>query len=59
MSSGRGVINGKAGKAVAIPKNSDTLTLSLIGGAGGASYAHLLALPCLKKFRDYAPQSNL
>ena len=36
-----GVINGKAGKAAALPKFSDTLTLSQ---PGGADYAHPLAL---------------
>ena len=48
MSSGRGVINGKA-----LPKFSYTLTLSQLGG--GASYAHPLALPCLNKYCDYTP----
>ena len=33
----RGVINGKAGKAPALPKFSDMLTLS---HSGGADYAH-------------------
>ena len=33
----RGVINGKAGKAAALPKFSDTLTLSQ---PRGADYAH-------------------
>ena len=42
----------KGGKA--LPKFSDTLTLSQPRG-GGANYAHPLTLPCLKKFRDYAP----
>ena len=41
----RGVINGKTGKAVAIPKFSDMLTLSQ---TGGADYAHPLALLALK-----------
>ena len=41
----RGVINGKAGKAAALPKFSDTLTLSQLA----------LALPHQKMFRDYAP----
>ena len=51
----RGVINGKAGKAAALPKFSDTLViLSQLGR--GADYAHILTLPCLKKFRDYAPE---
>ena len=43
----RGVINGKAGKAAALPKFSDTLTLSQ---SGGADYASPLALSHLKKF---------
>ena len=38
----RGVINGKAGKAAALPKFSDTLTLLQ---PRGADYAHPLALP--------------
>ena len=42
----------KAGKAAALPKFSDTLTLSQ---PEGADYAHPLALPCLKKIRNYAP----
>ena len=51
----RGVINGKAGKAAALPKFSDTLViLSQLGR--GADYAHILMLPCLKKFRDYASE---
>jgi hypothetical protein len=37
----RGVINGKAGKATALPKFSDTLTLSQ---PEGADYAGPLAL---------------
>ena len=37
----RGVINGKAGKAAALPKFSDMLTLSQ---PGGADYAHPLTL---------------
>jgi hypothetical protein len=40
-------------QAAALPTFSDTLTLSK---AGGAKYAHPLALPCLKKFRDYASE---
>ena len=36
----RGVINGKAGKAAALPKCSDMLTLSQ---PGGVDYAHPLA----------------
>ena len=48
----RGVIIIKAGKAAALPKFSDVLTLSQ---PRGVDYAHPLALPCLKKFRDYAP----
>ena len=43
----RGVINGKAGKAAALPKFSDTLTLSQ---SEGADYAQPLALPHLKFF---------
>ena len=35
----QGVINGMAGKAAALPKSSDTLTLSQ---PGGADYAHSL-----------------
>ena len=39
----RGVTNGKAGKAAALPKFSDTLTLSQ---PGGAKYAdHWLCFP--------------
>ena len=49
----RGVINGKAGKAAALPKFSDTLTLSQ---PGEADYAHSLALPHRKNFSDYAPE---
>jgi len=41
----RGVINGKAGKAAALPKFSNTLTLSQWGE--GADYAQPLALPHL------------
>ena len=41
----RGVINGKAGKAAALPRFLDMLTLSQPGGAG---YAHQLTLPHLK-----------
>ena len=37
----RGVINGKPGKAAALPNFSDTLTLSQ---PGVADYAHQLAL---------------
>ena len=48
----RGVINGEAGKAAALPKFSDKLTLSQ---SRGADYAQPLALPHLKFFRDYAP----
>ena len=43
----RGIINGKAGKAAALPKFSDTLTLSQ---SGEANYAQPLALPHLKFF---------
>ena len=49
----KGVINGKAGKAAALPKFSDTLTLSQ---PGEADYAHSLALPHRKNFSDYAPE---
>ena len=42
----RGVINGKAGKAAALPKFSDTLTLSQ---PGRADYAHPLAFLAWKK----------
>ena len=45
----RGVINVKAGKAAALPKFSDTSTLTLAGG-GGADYAQPLALPYLNIF---------
>ena len=41
----RGVINGKTGKAAALPNFSDTLTLSQ---SEGADYAQLLALHHLK-----------
>ena len=44
----RGVINGKVGKAAALPSN--TLTLSQ---SGGEDYAQPLASPIF--FRDYAP----
>jgi hypothetical protein len=47
----RGVINGKASKATALPKFSATLTLSQSGGGGGrAEYAKPLALPHLYIF---------
>ena len=50
-----GVINGKVDKAAALPKFSDTLTLSQ-PGVGGR-----LCLPigaaCLKTFPDYAPHN--
>ena len=52
MNEFRGVINGKAGKAAALPKFSDMLTLSQ---PEGADYAHPLALPHQKKICDYAP----
>ena len=42
-----GVINGKAGKAAALPKFSDMLTLSQ---SWGADYAQPLTLPHLKFF---------
>ena len=45
----RGVINGKAGKAAALPKFSDTLTLSQ---SAWADYAQPLALPHLIFFHD-------
>ena len=48
----RGVINGKAGKAAALPKFSNALTLSQ---RGGTDYAHPLALPHLKISCGYAP----
>ena len=41
----RGVINGKAVKAAALHKFSNTLTLFQ---PGGADYAHPLALPAYK-----------
>ena len=41
------VISGKVGKAAALPKCSDTLTLSQLLGA---DYAQPLALPDLKNF---------
>ena len=47
----RGVINGKAGEAAALPNFSDTLTLSQ---PRGADYAQPLALPHLK-FSDIMP----
>ena len=43
----RGVINGKAGKAAALPKFSDLLTLSQ---SGWADYAQPLALLGLKNY---------
>ena len=52
LHSSRGVINGKAGKAAALPKFSDTLTLSQ---SEGADYTQPLALPHLIVFRGYAP----
>ena len=48
----RGVINGKAGKTAALPKFSDTLTLSQ---SRGQIISQPLALPHLKSLRDYAP----
>ena len=48
----RGVINGKAGKAAALPKFSDMLTLSQPGW-GQIMPTHWLCLP--KKIPDYAP----
>ena len=53
LNNNRGVINGKAGKAAALPKFSDTLTLSQ---SRGADYAQPLDLPHLNCFRDYAPE---
>ena len=50
----RGVISGMVGKAAALSKFSDELTLSQ---PEGAYYAHPLALPHLKNFRDYAPDT--
>ena len=44
----RGVINDKAGKAAALPKFSDILTLSQPRGGK-------LCFACPNKFRDYAP----
>ena len=52
----RGVVNGKAGKAAAIPKFSDTLTLSQ---SEGADYSQQLALPHLIIFCNYAPAFQL
>ena len=46
----RCVINGKAGKAAALPKSSD------ISQLGGTDYAQPLALPHISYFRDYAPE---
>ena len=40
----RGVINGKAGKAAALPKFLDTLTLSQSGGEGQIMPNYLLCL---------------
>ena len=48
----RGKINGKAGKAAALPKFSGTLTLSQLGRGGGRSFPTIVSP---KKFRDYAP----
>ena len=45
----RGLINGKAPTAAALPKFSDTLTLSQSGGEG-ADYPQPLTLPHLKFF---------
>ena len=47
-----GVINGKAGKTAALPKYSDTLTLSQ---PEGADYAHHLDFVSHKKFHVFAP----
>ena len=48
----RGINNGKAGKAAALPKFSVRLTLS---HPRGADYSQPLPLPNLKNFCDYAP----
>ena len=48
----RDVINGKADKAAALPKFSDTINLSQ---PWGADYTQPLALPHLKNVSDYAP----
>ena len=48
----RGISNGKAGKAAALPKFSDRLTLSQSGGGGQIMPNHCLA--SFKNFRDYA-----
>ena len=50
----RGVI--KTGKAAALPKFSDTLILTL---PRGADNGHLLALPHLNFYQDYAPDFML
>ena len=47
LNSYRGVIDGKADKAAALPKFSDTVTLSQ---PRGADYAHPLALLALKNY---------
>ena len=52
LAESRGLINGKAGKATALPKFSDMLTLFK---SGGADYDQPMALSHLKIFRDYAP----
>ena len=51
--------NGKLGKAAALPKFSDTLTLSQSGGGGQIMPMHSLALSHPKHFRDYAPEMYL
>jgi hypothetical protein len=50
------VINGKAGKAAALPKFSGTLSLSQ---SEGADYGQSLALTHLKIIRDYTPVADL
>jgi hypothetical protein len=52
----RDVVNGKAGKAAALPKFSCTLTLSQ---SRGADYPQPLALPHLKILHDYTPKELL
>ena len=49
----RGVINGKAAKAAALPKFSDMLTLSR-SGPGGAHYPHPVVLRAPTGFSDLA-----
>ena len=54
----RGVVNGKAGKAAAVPTFSDTLTLSQSGVGGRSDYAQLFALTHLNFFAITPPLSN-